>query len=104
MKVYDQNLTGAAAAEAGRSQETKRTERTNSVPQANSTPGDRVELSGTLSSLSSALSSFGASHGARVQALAAQYQAGAYHADSLATSRSMVAEALSASSDSGGTP
>jgi len=55
MKVYDQNLTGAAAAEAGRSQETKRTERTNSVPQANSTPGDRVELSGTLSSLSSAL-------------------------------------------------
>jgi hypothetical protein len=47
-----------------------------------------------LQSLSRALSTYSADRGAKVQALAAQYQNGTYRADSLAASRGLVAEAL----------
>ena len=97
MRIYDQNPVGpSAAAEAGRSQETQRTGRAGG--QATSATagagGDQVEFSGTLSSLSRAMSSYSQSRSDRVQALAAQYQSGTFQVDSLATSRGMIAEAL----------
>jgi len=58
-----------------------------------------VDLSAALGSLARAMSSFDASRAGRVQALAAQYQSGAYKTDSAATSRSMIAAALTAKDD-----
>jgi flagellar biosynthesis anti-sigma factor FlgM len=96
MKIYDQNLPGTSATESGRSQEAQRTGRAGgqAMGATASGGGDQVELSDTLNSLSRAVSSYSASRGAKVQALAAQYQSGTYRVDSRATSRSMVADAL----------
>jgi hypothetical protein len=98
MKIYDRDLTGTAAAESGRSQETQKADRgagtPSSVPGGGS--GDRVELSSALASVSRALSSYQTDRAGTVQALAVQFQAGRYQPDSLATSRGMVAEALGA--------
>ena len=96
MKVYDVNLTGPSATESGRSQEAQRTGRAGSQTIAATTSGggDQVEFSDSLNSLSRAMSSYSDSRSAKVQALAAQYQSGTYQVDSLATSRSMVADAL----------
>ena len=100
MRIYDVNLKGSAAAESGRAQETQRSgasggARTGGTG-ANGT-GDRVELSSTLGSLSQALSADGSARASQVQALTAQYQGGSYLPDSAATSKGIVAEALSAS-------
>ena len=96
MKIYEQNLTGTSAAESGRSQEAQRTGREGSQATGTTASGsaDHVELSDTLNSLSRAMSSYSGSRSAKVQALAAQYRSGTYRADSLSTSRGMVAEAL----------
>ena len=96
MRIYEQNVPGTSAAESGRSQETQRAARAGSQePGATANgSGDKVELSETLNGLSRALSSYSGGRSAKVQALAAQYQSGTYHADSLATSRGMVTEAL----------
>jgi len=96
MRIYDVNLTGASAAESARAQEAQRvgdtgSGRTGSVSGGN---GDRVEFSNALNTLSQALASSGSARSNRVQALAAQYQSGSYQADSLATSRAMIAEAV----------
>jgi len=42
------------------------------------------------------MSTFNAKSANRVQTLAVQYQSGAYQADSLSTSRTMIAQALTA--------
>jgi hypothetical protein len=55
-----------------------------------------VALSSGLARLSRVLASYGTQRAARVQQLAAQFQAGSYQPDSLAISQGMVAEALSA--------
>ena len=96
MRIYDQNPTGMSAAESGRSQETQQTGRTEGQPAAATSRGssDQVELSGMLRSLSRAMSTYSEGRSAKVQALAARYQNGTYQADSLATSRVLVAEAL----------
>ena len=96
MKIYDVNVTGGAA-ETGRTQETKRSTREGSASTgaAADRGRDRVELSSTLSSLGRALATYGSARADKVQALASQYRSGAYQADSLATSRAMVAGALS---------
>lgn len=96
MKIYDQNLAGASAAEAGRSQEAQRTGRAgnSSTGATADAGGDHVALSDTLTSLSRAMSSYSENRSAKVQALAAQYNSGTYQVDSLATSRGIVAEAL----------
>jgi anti-sigma28 factor (negative regulator of flagellin synthesis) len=96
MRVYDRDLTGAAA-ESGRSQETHKADRgaTTTSSQAGSASEDTVALSGGLASLSRVLASHGAQRAGRVQQLAAQFQAGSYQPDSLAISQGMVAEALS---------
>jgi anti-sigma28 factor (negative regulator of flagellin synthesis) len=97
MRVDDRNLTGAATAQSGRTQETGKSNRNQAVPTgtaATGKTGDRVELSSTLEAFSRAMSAFGSERANRVQALAALYQSGSYHADSAATARGMVAEAL----------
>ena len=98
MKVYDTNLTGTSAAQTGRSQESQRTDRGShgGGSRIGGTAPDHVEFSGALGRLSQALSDFQHSRASRVQALASQYQSGNYRADSAATSRAMVSEALAA--------
>ena len=103
MRIYDVNLTGGvpagSAAETGRAQESQKTSRAGtatSPPSGASGSNDRVEFSGTLSLLSSALATFNSSRADRVQSLAGQYQSGNYTPDSAATSRGMVTEMLSA--------
>jgi hypothetical protein len=56
--------------------------------------GDRVEFSSALNHLAQAVSTYGQAHASKVQALAALYQSGGYRPDAMATSRSMVSEAL----------
>lgn len=53
-----------------------------------------MELSSTLGSLSRAMGSYSSSRDSQVQALATQYQSGAYKVDPAAISRGMVSEAL----------
>jgi anti-sigma28 factor (negative regulator of flagellin synthesis) len=96
MRIYDGNLTGTTA-ETGRAAETQRPERETSTrggSSAASGGGDRVELSNALGSLSRALTSYSSGRSSRVEALSAQYQSGQYQPDASATSRGMVAEAL----------
>jgi hypothetical protein len=57
---------------------------------------DRIEFSGTLSRLSRTLATFESARANRVQALAVEFQSGNYKPDSAATSKGLVAEALSA--------
>ena len=102
MRVYDVNLTGASAAESGRTQETQRSDRGGAGRAGGSgtgANGDRVEFSSTLGRLSQALADSGTERANRVQTLTAQYQSGTYRTDSTAISRSMVAEALAVSGD-----
>ena len=95
MKVYDVNLTGPSASEAGRSQEAQKADReSNSRPATGNSSSDRVELSGTMARISRAVSSYSADRASKVQALAGQYQSGNYRPDSVQTSQGMVAEAL----------
>ena len=99
MKIYDGNLTGTSAAETGRAHETQNLNRagTGKSPTLGTDgSSDSVEFSGTLSRLSRTLATFETTQASRVQALAHQYQSGNYRPDSAATSKGMVAEAMSA--------
>lgn len=97
MRIYDQNLNGAAAAQTGGAQETQRADRAGEAGAGSlARDGDRVELSTTLATLARAIDNDHASRAARVQELAAQYRTGAYQADSAATSRAMISEGLAA--------
>src|SRR5947209_1138070 len=97
MKIYDCNLTGTSAAETGRTQQSQNAGSAGGKA-AKSTGGadDRVEFSGTLNQLSRALSTDEASRSSRLQTLTAAYRNGTYRTDSAATSKGMVAEAMSA--------
>jgi hypothetical protein len=99
MRVYDTNLTVTSAAETGRAQETQRIDRgtQGTASRTGRSGSDHVELSGSLGRLSQTLSSFQQDRASRVQSLAATYQSGKYRPDSMATSRAMVSEAISAS-------
>jgi len=57
---------------------------------------DRVEFSGTLSRLSRTLTTFESSRASRIQALAANYQNGSYRPNAAATSKGLIADAMSA--------
>jgi hypothetical protein len=101
MRVYDNNLSGTSAAEAGRAQETQKLDRGEGAKTGGGKPGgssDRVEFSSALGSLSRTLSAYGSSRSSHVDALAAQYQSGNYHPDSAAISHAMVSDALAAGS------
>ena len=104
MKIYDRNLTGTSASETGRAQETQNLSRVGTAksPTKGGVDGsgvngsnDSVEFSGTLSRLSRTLATSDSSRASRVQAIAVKYQAGNYRADSAATSKGMVSEAIS---------
>jgi hypothetical protein len=100
MKVHDLNLTGAAAPESQRTNPAGDTPgREGGVRSHTEQTGDRVEFSAGLGSLTSAISSFRSDRAARVQELTMQYSTGEYRPDALATSRSMLAEALQAGTD-----
>jgi hypothetical protein len=97
MKVHDRNLTGAAAPETGRAGEAQRTDRFTSSAGSSAAAGsggDRVEFSSSLGRLTASLDGFNAARSSKVQALADQYQKGAYRVDAMATSRAMIGEAL----------
>ena len=97
MRIYDVNLTGSAAAESGRAQESQRSDRAGSSRSGGAGlfgASDRVELSSTLGRLSQAMDADSSALANRVQALASLYQSGKYQPDSMATSRGMVADAL----------
>src|SRR5664279_4071843 len=96
MRIYDRDLTGTAASESGRSQETQRPDREAALTSGSrSGSGDRVELSSGLASVSRALASYQSDRGGKIQQLAMQFQAGTYRPNSQAISQGMVAEALS---------
>ena len=96
MKVYDQNLTGAASAGSARTQELQKAGKGDSSRSSGSggSGGDRVELSGALGTLARAMATSASTRAGKVQALSAQYQSGLYRPDPVATSRGMVADAL----------
>lgn len=97
MRIYDQNLNGAGAAQTGGAQEIQRTDRESSVrAQGTASDRDHVELSSSLASLSRTLEAHHSDRAARVQELATQFQRGEYRGDSAATGSAMVAEAVSA--------
>jgi len=97
MKVVDRNLNSGSPVESGRAQETHRASTTTgSAAATQAGGGDQVQFSNTLGSLARAMSTFNANRASKVQALAAQYQSGTYRANSQATSRTMVAHALTA--------
>ena len=99
MRVNDPNLNGAAAAQTGGAREVNGAGRSgNTCVHGSNAEGDRVELSTTLGALSRALASDHAGRAERVQELAAQYSRGEYRADSAATSRAMVSDAIGAGS------
>jgi|ERR1035441_4044265 hypothetical protein len=99
MKIYDRNLTGSSANEAGRAQELQKTGGAGSGKSAKSgsTSNDSVEFSGALGMLSRVLASSDTSRATRVQSLAAQYQSGNYQPNSMATSQGMITESLGVS-------
>jgi hypothetical protein len=95
MRVYDQHSNGAVAAQATGAQDIQRPSRGDGArTEAAAASGDRVELSRDLGVLSRVLSAHADARAARVSALAAQFDRGAYHPDSAATSRAIVADSL----------
>src|SRR5215467_10540159 len=95
MRIYDQNLTGPAVNETGRSHETQRTTGSGSGgASATSGTGDRVEFSDTLGRLSRAIASDESNRAGRVDQLTAQYASGNYALDPAAISHGIVSDAL----------
>jgi flagellar biosynthesis anti-sigma factor FlgM len=97
MRIYDRDITGSAAAEAGRTQETQKTGRGPArVTPMRDSNADRVEFSSTLEQLGRATAAEGEVRTQKVEQLAAVYASGAYRVDAAAVSRAMVAEAVNA--------
>lgn len=94
MKVTNQNSTSASTNAASSAQESQRSQSGSSANAKPRASGDSVEFSSTLGSLSRAMESYSSSRSSQVQALAAQYQSGAYKVDSAAVSHGMVSAAL----------
>jgi len=98
MRIQDRTSLGTPATQTGRTSETQRAGRDNTgqTGAAGAADGDRVELSSTLGRLSQAIAAHGAQRADRVHALSTDYQAGRFRPNSVATSRAIVTEALSA--------
>ena len=101
MRVYDQNLKGAAAGQTGNAQEVHGAGRSGNSTRTHGShsEGDRIELSHTMGALSRAINAHETGRAARVQELAAQHARGEYRADSAATSRAMVSDAVASAGD-----
>ncbi len=89
---------GPSAPQTGRPTDTQKAghDSTGKTAGTGSADGDRVELSSTLGRLSQAINTYADHRAERVQALAADYQAGRFRPNSQATGRAMIAEALAA--------
>jgi anti-sigma28 factor (negative regulator of flagellin synthesis) len=98
MKVVDRNLSGGSPVESGRTHETQRASGTTGAAATtqSSGSGDQVEFSSGLGSLARAMSTLNTNRANKMQAITAQYQSGAYRADSYSTSRTMIDYALNA--------
>jgi anti-sigma28 factor (negative regulator of flagellin synthesis) len=102
MKVYDLNISGTQTGAANRSGETGATQHTQAAKSGASrsagtsadSDGDRVEFSNTLGRLSNALSADDSVRSAKVNQLAAQYQAGNYQPNSAGAAHGMISEAM----------
>jgi anti-sigma28 factor (negative regulator of flagellin synthesis) len=97
MRVDDRNLNGAAGLQTGRTPESHGAERADSTSGARiseSQGGDRVEISSTAGSVAHALGVSSAQRAQHIQKLAAEYRSGHYKANSPATSRAIVQDAL----------
>jgi hypothetical protein len=96
MKIYDSNLTGAAASGASRPPEAHKAGSSRESGSSSQAASDRVEFSGGLGALSRAVSSDHTERASRIQALASQVEQGTYRPDSRAISRGMIGEAMAA--------
>lgn len=98
IQIYNDGLAGAGASETSRAQELSRAT-TGGKPISGSTAGaeDQVDIS----SLSSTLAAQGSQRASRVQELAAAYQSGNYHVNSMDVSKAMVNNALKAGAAEG---
>ncbi len=99
MRISNSDLTGLAGTDSTQAQDLQKTgrgENASSNALGSGPNGDHVVFSSGLSQLAGAISTYGANRNAHVQKLAALYQSGGYRADSAATSRAMVSDALSA--------
>ena len=94
MKIDNHLLTGTAAGQTSRTQETHSADSSKETRQAAQSGGDRVEFSGALGALSRAVSSEQTDRSSRIAALTAQVEKGTYQPDSRAISRGMINEAL----------
>lgn len=93
MKVTSQDLSQLGAAGTAGAQETGKSAAGGKSPSSGG-GSDHVDFSSTLGSLSRAMSADGGGRQAKVQALAAQFQAGTYSTDSAAIGRGLISEAL----------
>src|SRR5881275_560137 len=101
MKLYDRGLTSADAGQTQEVQKPGNTSTGKSGTKGTGALGDHVEFSGNLGRLSRTLSTYDTGRASHVRALATQYQGGTYRPDSAATSRAMIAEAVSAGTSAG---
>lgn len=93
IRIYNDGMAGAAAAEASRAQDVSRPTSSGKAAEGiASLGGDHVEIS----SLSASVASQSSQRSARVQELAAMYQSGRYEVNSMDVSRAIVNNALSA--------
>lgn len=87
-------MPGPAAAPTGRTPEAQKTNLGQPSAAAAEPGGDQVEISSTSGQIAQAIAAFGAQHAGRVEALSADYQAGRYQPDSMATGRAIIADAV----------
>ena len=95
IRIYNDGLAGAAAAETSRAQELSRTTGTSKSVEGSSASGeDQVQIS----SLSETLAAQSSQRAARVQDLAGVFQSGRYQVNSVDVSKAIVNQALQAGS------
>jgi hypothetical protein len=96
MRVNNGNTAGAAAETSG-TQNLQKLGGSGGTASGGLDPNsDSVEFSSTLGGLSRAVADDSAQRQSRVQTVAAAYQSGRYQFNSLATSKAMIADAVSA--------
>jgi anti-sigma28 factor (negative regulator of flagellin synthesis) len=93
IRIYNDGLAGAAAAETSRAEQLSRATGTGKSAAGQGASGeDQVQIS----SLSEAVATAQSQRAASVQRLAAVYQSGGYQVDSTSVSRALVDHALAA--------
>ncbi len=102
IRIQNDGLSGAAASETSRTQDIVQIggHSSNGASRAGE-PTDTVEISSLSGRIADAGSSIDAAQSKRVSYLAQLYQSGRYQVDSLAVSRALVSQALSASGTEG---